>query len=91
MQVTFIAFITMIAFSMVYGDDAYPLKHSGIYYGCRDKSGAFCNDVCKLHLARRGNCYQPGPLAKMCRCFGIDNDNISFFAAMEKQCPKLRG
>nr|WCA46681.1 venom lipolysis activating peptide beta subunit isoform X3 [Androctonus crassicauda] len=90
MQVIFIAFIAVIAFSMVYGDSIYPVAVSGFYYGCMRSSEDFCKNVCKLHLGRgRGQCSQPFPFVNICECFVMDSDNRSFLDAMAKQCPKL--
>nr|Q95P90.2 RecName: Full=HMG-CoA reductase inhibitor bumarsin; AltName: Full=JCH2; AltName: Full=Lipolysis-activating peptide 1-beta chain; Short=BmLVP1-beta; Short=LVP1-beta; AltName: Full=Neurotoxin KITx; Short=BmKITx; AltName: Full=Putative toxin BmKTXLP2; Flags: Precursor [Mesobuthus martensii]ABJ09778.1 venom lipolysis-activating peptide beta subunit [Mesobuthus martensii] len=91
MQVIFIAFIAVIACSMVYGDSLSPWNEGDTYYGCQRQTDEFCNKICKLHLASGGSCQQPAPFVKLCTCQGIDYDNSFFFGALEKQCPKLRG
>nr|B8XGZ8.1 RecName: Full=Lipolysis-activating peptide 1-beta chain; Short=BoiLVP1-beta; Short=LVP1-beta; AltName: Full=Putative beta-like toxin Tx457; Flags: Precursor [Buthus occitanus israelis]ACJ23107.1 putative beta-like toxin Tx457 [Buthus occitanus israelis] len=91
-QVIFVAYIAVIAFSMVYGDDYKPFGEHNSYYGCKKQTDEFCNKICKLHLAKKGGfCHQPAPFVELCKCLDIDYDNTYFLKAMEKQCPKLKG
>nr|AMX81477.1 venom peptide meuPep28 [Mesobuthus eupeus] len=90
LQVILIAFIAVIACSVVYGDSVAPWDQTNSYYGCQKQTDKFCDKVCKLHLASSGSCQQPTPFVKLCKCQGLDYENSFFFAAMEKQCPKFR-
>nr|P84809.1 RecName: Full=Lipolysis-activating peptide 1-beta chain; Short=BotLVP1-beta; Short=LVP1-beta; Flags: Precursor [Buthus occitanus tunetanus] len=91
-QVIFIAFISIIAFSMVCGGNVFPNRELGILYGCKGYGNAFCDKVCKMHLARGGGrCGEPNPVMWACECIDIDEDNGYFLNALEKQCPLLKG
>nr|WCA46680.1 venom lipolysis activating peptide beta subunit isoform X2 [Androctonus crassicauda] len=85
-KVIIIAFIAVIEFSMVYGDDIQPYSQAYFYYGCAKRSRAYCDKVCKMHLARQGGvCYSTSMAKDQCICFGMDEDITYFLKDMEKQ------
>nr|P0CI43.1 RecName: Full=Lipolysis-activating peptide 1-beta chain; Short=LVP1-beta; Flags: Precursor [Lychas mucronatus] len=89
MKILAVVLISVIVLNTANGENYYPQKYTNDYYGCQQQTDAFCDKVCKLHLAESGFCDQSWGLAKACKCVNVSYDNSFYFNALESQCPLL--